>query len=282
MKEVTLSDHTADMALRAATKREEEYSAALASYHTAISSREANLKSLKISVREAWNNRKIFLSIIYLAKLGLGYLAEKPPVPELRAAGRDEIVWASGKEGERKVFSYFADRLSDEWTLFSGYRNVKGEIDQILVGPSGVFAIEIKYHNGVVHCDGDRWWSDKYDRYGNMVEIKEIKDKKGRCPSKQINEPADLLQKFLAKRTGISRVYRCIVLSHDSSRLGTLNNVLVDFVVDINSFEVQKLFALSAIALEAKQIERIIHAISKDHEYYDKPRVPSVQSLSVS
>ena len=61
--------------------------------------------------------------------------------------------------------------LGDSWTLFRGYRNRRGEIDHLLLGPRGLFAIEVKNLNATVHIDGDRWRADKYDRYGNLVEV---------------------------------------------------------------------------------------------------------------
>jgi len=41
--------------------------------------------------------------------------------------------------------------------LFSGYRNRRGEIDGLLLGPSGLFAYEVKYHNATVYISGDDW-----------------------------------------------------------------------------------------------------------------------------
>jgi len=64
--------------------------------------------------------------------------------------------------------------------LISGYHNPGGEVDQLLVGPSGVLAVEIKFINGKVFCDGDSCWRDKYDKYGNLVqESVPISDRRG-------------------------------------------------------------------------------------------------------
>lgn len=179
---------------------------------------------------------------------------------------------ASGRKGEQKVAAHLG-QLSDEWALVSGYRNAKGEIDQVLIGPRGVFAIEIKFINGVVYCNGDRWWSDKYDRYGNMVETgRPIADKRGRGPSKQLNDAADLLQGFLAKRCDVSRVHRVVVLSHESSGLGNLKNITVDAVATIDSFDLERLFARSSIRLDTHAVDRILKAIQKDHEFHARSR----------
>lgn len=130
--------------------------------------------------------------------------------------------------------------LGDEWTLIMGYKNPKGEVDQILVGPSGVFALEIKFINGTVHCDGDRWWRDKCDRYGNLVETNvPIADKRGRGPSRQLNEAEDSLQQFLSRRIGEGRVRRAVVLSHDASRIGTVLDVRVDLVTTLATWDVR-------------------------------------------
>lgn len=272
MRTLTLSDHTADKASAAAATREAEYNAAVNAHRNALASREAHLKSLRNSVGIAWLNREIFSMLVSLIRLGFSYLSGKPRPPIMRGANREEIVWASGNEGERKVAAYLS-RLSDEWILVSGYRNAKGEIDQVLLGPRGVFAIEIKFINGVVHCDGDRWWSDKYDRYGNLVEAgKPLADKRSRGPSKQLNDSADLLQSFLAKRVNVSRVHRAVVLSHDSSRLGDLKNITVDAVATINAFDLDWLFSHSSFSLDSQAVDRVLQSIRKDHGFHDKPK----------
>ena len=272
MRTLTLSDHTSDKASAAAATREAEYVAATDTYRSALEAREARLKSLHNAVGIAWGNREIFSTLASLVRLGFAQLSGKPRPPVRRAADRDEIVWASGNEGERKVAAYLS-RLPDEWILVSGYRNVKGEIDQLLVGPRGVFAIEIKFINGVVHCDGDRWWSDKYDRYGNLVETnRPLADKRGRSPSKQLNDSADMLQSFLAKRVNVSRVHRAVVLSHNSSRLGELRNITVDGVATIDAFDLDRLFSRSSINLDSQAVDRVLQAIRKDHDFHEKPR----------
>lgn len=272
MRTLTLSDHTADKASAAAAKREAEYITASEAYRSALNAREADLESHRKAVAAAWRNREIFSTLASVFQLGIAHLSGKPRAPVQRGADREEIVWASGNEGERKVAAYLS-RLSDEWILVSGYRNAKGEIDQVLLGPRGVFAIEIKFINGVVHCDGDRWWSDKYDRYGNLVETnKPLADKRGRGPSKQLNDSADLLQSFLAKRVNVSRVHRAVVLSHDSSRLGNLKNITVDAVATIDALDLDRLFSRSSINLDTQAVERVLQAIRKDHDFNERPK----------
>jgi Nuclease-related domain len=90
--------------------------------------------------------------------------------------------------------------LDDDWTLLRGYRNRRGEIDHLLLGPRGLFAIEVKNINATVRIDGHRWRADKYDNYGNLVEQRPVTDRTGRSPSEQLNEPAGELELFLRAR----------------------------------------------------------------------------------
>lgn len=72
--------------------------------------------------------------------------------------------------------------------------------DDVLLGPRGLFAIEVKHLNGTVHVNGDDWRSDKYDQYGNLVgQGRRIADARGRSPSAQLNEPASELRAIPAR-----------------------------------------------------------------------------------
>lgn len=264
MRTITLSDHTADKVTAAAAMRESNFADAEEAYRSAVALREAHLKSLRGAIATAWQDREFVTTLAALTRLGFAYMSAKPRPPVRQSADRDEIVWASGNEGERRVSMYLAGHLSEDWVLVSGYRNAKGEIDQVLIGPRGVFAIEIKFINGVVHCNGDRWWRDKYDRYGNLVESNvPIEDKRGRGPSKQLNDSANMLQSFLVKRAGINRVHRAVVLSHESSRLGKLNSITVDAVQTIDAFDLDRLFRGSSVDLDAMAVNRALQLSAK-------------------
>lgn len=282
MKTLILSDHTGDQVSAAVAAREAEYAKAAKAYQIALASRKTLINSRRHAISVAWGNRKLLSTVAAIISLGSAHLSSKPSVPTRKAASREEIVWASGHEGEQRVMEHLS-RLPDEWVLVSGYRNAKGEIDQILLGPSGIFAIEIKFINGVVHCDGDRWWSDKYDRYGNLVETgKPLADKRGRGPSKQVNESADLLQSFLAKHANITQVQRVIVLAHTRSRLGELNNLAVDAVTTIDAFDLGRLFSLSSTKLDAQAVDQVLQAIRKGHAFFNRPRSQRTKTAPLS
>ena len=65
----------------------------------------------------------------------------------LRWIRKKKNIWLAGKEGERKVEKRLSQRLGHKWTLLSGYKSHKNEIDHLLVGPPGVCALETKNHN---------------------------------------------------------------------------------------------------------------------------------------
>ena len=58
--------------------------------------------------------------------------------------GAQDDIWENRLEGETRVRDYLAGHFDDRWTLICGYKNRKGEIDQVLVGPAGIFACEVK------------------------------------------------------------------------------------------------------------------------------------------
>jgi ferredoxin len=176
----------------------------------------------------------------------------------------------AGIAGEQLVATELGRALDDDWTLLSGYRNRRGEIDQLLLGPRGLFAIEVKNLNATVHVDGDRWRADKYDNYGNLVEQRPVADRMGRSPSVQLNEPADDLERFLAERgqpTGIGRV---VILAHRRSGLGPVRNSTVEALTSPG--DLLTLIANSASRLDHGQRAAIAALIRRDHEFHGRHR----------
>src|ERR1019366_224457 len=89
------------------------------------------------------------------------------PAPPARATGTSdqEEILRAGIAREQLVAAGLGQVLGDDWTLLRGYRNKRGEIDHLLLGPQGLVAIEGKHLNATVHCVGDTWRYCKFDRY---------------------------------------------------------------------------------------------------------------------
>lgn len=296
MKHIVLSDHTADRLKQKEAERQRQYEEAckayeenckqidiayqeaLKTYEDNLSNRLHNINLLKLQRKEAWEQRKWWQAIKYTFKVIIATISGKPnmpqkptlpPAPIKESPDEDDNIWQSGNMGEQKVVSYLQERLDDNYILFSGYKNRKGEIDKILVGPEGIFAIEIKNINGHINCDGDQWWKDKYDKYGNLVEKHQsIEDKTGRSPSMQLNEPSDMLQNFLAKRILPScQICRIVVFTHESSRIQNINNLTVNEVVILEDWNLNETFRKSTLKLSPSEISKVAKKIEEDHNY---------------
>jgi hypothetical protein len=189
-----------------------------------------------------------------------------------QASDREEIIKA-GIKGEDMVAAGLGRRLGDDWTLLRGYRNRRGEIDHLLLGPQGLVAIEVKYLNGVVHCDGDSWWLDKYDQYGNQVEPrKQIADRGGRSPSVQLNEPADQLAGFLSAQGHPVQVQRVVLFTHPRSRIGHCDNPTVR--IGTSADAVVKLLKGTRLTVDAGQLAQLERLIMRDHRFHEGRRPP--------
>ncbi|MGI8447360.1 MAG: nuclease-related domain-containing protein [Streptosporangiaceae bacterium] len=82
-------------------------------------------------------------------------------------------------------------RAGDERTLLRGYRNRRGEIDHLLLGPPGLAAIKVKNRNCLISCTGDRWLITRHDRYGNRVSAPQpFTDNGGRPLAQRAAQPA--------------------------------------------------------------------------------------------
>lgn len=136
---------------------------------------------------------------------------------------------AGGLKGEDDLRSRMS-RLTDEWTYLAGYKNGAGEIDAILIGPQGVWAVEVKSHRAHLHVDADEWWFDKYDRYGNVVETKWAVDGSGRNWGRQVSDPARKLESWLGRNGLNLQIRTAVVLINPRASLGRIRNQEVDLI----------------------------------------------------
>jgi hypothetical protein len=186
---------------------------------------------------------------------------------------------AAGVAGEQQVVTELGQALGDDWVLLRGYCNRRGEIDHLLIGPPGLIAIESKHLNATVHCDGDAWRFEKFDRFGNLVGHGSISDRGGRSPSVQLNEPADLLEQFLRTRGGTISILRVVLLTHPSSRRGRCKHPNVH--VATSALTLARQFNDMPPVLVAAQRARLEELIARDHRYHEARR-PSAPRTTAS
>jgi len=210
MRVVELSNHPGDMLGDAARRRRAAERRVLSVYEAELIRYRARVQAVRVrrdrarAGRRWWSWLRLSLTV-WREKRGI----PRPPVP---AAGHPtdlESKIMAGIAGEQLVATELGRALDDDWTLLRGYRNRRGEIDQLLIGPRGLFAIEVKNLNATVHVDGDRWRADKYDNYGNLVEQRPIADRMGRS-SRSIDGP-------IAPTTAIEAAESAVSANHASA-----------------------------------------------------------------
>jgi hypothetical protein len=79
-----------------------------------------------------------------------------PRVARLRMEAKN---FSKGRRGERRLVAFLREELNGKWVLF---RNVvlpghQGDIDAILVGPRGIYALEVKAYSGYHRNQGKKW-----------------------------------------------------------------------------------------------------------------------------
>lgn len=155
MRVIYLSDHPGEklQAARRARLAAEEQGAAR--YQEAVGQYQARVAEARQARAEAraqrrwWTWLRLCLSVLFP---GAG--APRRPGPS-RGPSDHEAILAAGVAGELYVEDQLAPAFGDDWVLFRGYKNRRGEVNSVLLGPGGLFAMEVKNRNATVHIDGD-------------------------------------------------------------------------------------------------------------------------------
>ncbi len=132
------------------------------------------------------------------------------------------VTWGSGAEGEEKVAKYLGS-LDDSYYVIHDVvlPGEVGNIDHIVLGPSGIFVIETKNHRGFITCSGDWWKQRKIGRRGTPY-LGNIGN-----PSKQVKRKAVLLSKYIQNHFGVNLfINGIVVFTNEEARL-RINNPTV-------------------------------------------------------
>jgi hypothetical protein len=180
----------------------------------------------------------------------------------------------AGRNAERRVAGQLGAALNDEWVLLRGYCNARGEIDALLLGPRGLFAIEEKYRSVRVFIRGDEWIAQQIDKYGRPHGARfPIQDKKGRSPSQQVKEPVALLSRWLSTNKRGTPITPVVLLSHPGARIGTLEHPTVR--VERSASHLLALIERSQHTLDTGRRADIERLIRRDHEFHQARRATS-------
>jgi hypothetical protein len=157
--------------------------------------------------------------------------------------------------------------LSDEWTLVRGYANRRGELDHLLVGPCGVWAIEVKGRGIRVNVNGDRWSFEKFDRYGNLVDQGALTDRGGRSWGRQVSEIASDLERFLRSRGAAVTVETAVVVMHNRAEIGSCVELEIS-ALSIGTEELLTEIFDQPVTIDADRLQQISHLIRRDHNFH--------------
>jgi hypothetical protein len=147
--------------------------------------------SSRPSLTDVFASPAHILGAIIALVLGIGtvWLSNFLPKTAVKKLEQRIDTYRKGQEGEDQVVAVMRRNLDSEWTLF---RNVclpgrnTSDIDGVLVGPSGVWALEIKSYTGDYRSYGELW---EY-RAGNQWKSLD------KSPSRQARDNAIRLADF--------------------------------------------------------------------------------------
>ena len=269
MRVIELSNHPGDMLHDLSLRRQAGQRRAQARYEDALVQHQARVQTIRVQRDRARQNHRWLTWLRLIFAVWTQRKPPKPAGPQGNDTDTEEKIRA-GIAGEQLVATELGRALDDDWTLLRGYRNRRGEIDHLLLGPKGLFAIEVKNINATVSIDGDRWRADKYDNYGNLVEQREVADRKGRSPSEQLNEPAAELERFLHERGQRVTVQRVVILAHKRSRIGPCRRPTVH--VGTSTDYVLSLVRDSNQELDERHRAEAERLIRRDHDFNERRR----------
>ena len=176
-----------------------------------------------------------------------------------------------GIKGEQEVADVLSGALGDAWVLIKGYRNRRGEIDYLLLGPGGMFAVEVKYVNGTFAITRERWRYVRYDNYGNQVGEGLLQDARRRPPNVQLAEPLAMLEQFLATRGQSVRMRPVVLLNHPKARV-TLSAPDVGVEVLTSTAQLRDLVRAAEGQLDARKLAEVERLIVRDHHFHEERR----------
>jgi hypothetical protein len=87
-----------------------------------------------------------------------GFAAALVPLAAFLFYQRKYNIYKGGRQGEQNVIDTLSRNLNDDYSLINGVCiGGGGDIDHIVLGPSGVFVLETKNWSGKININGDQW-----------------------------------------------------------------------------------------------------------------------------
>ncbi len=176
----------------------------------------------------------------------------------------------AGAYGE-DLLAWKLSSLPDDWIMMRGYRNRRGETDSVLIGPGGVWAIEVKRRRVLLHAVGDQWWVQRISARGHVYESEWAVDGGGRSWPVQVGQVAGDLEAWLTRNRHQVRVRTAVMLMHEDAQLVEVANPAVDFVGTDTDMLVNTMGFLSS-PLPSDECAAIVRLVERDHRFHAKRR----------
>jgi hypothetical protein len=168
----------------------------------------------------------------------------------------------------------------DDVTLLCGYRNRKGEVDGVLVTPSGVWLVEVKNRNVELDVDGTRWTVSEVDNYGNVKNRYPAADRTGRSWARQVLEPARHLERWLHRKGLDVPIHTAVMLIHDRASITGVQNAEVDLVSTRPEVLIDAV-TLAPPTLSDAQRQSVVELVRQDHRRHEARRRKTSSSQTV-
>jgi len=261
---IELSNHPETLLEEERTRRLEAEREAGTAYEQAVLKYGTDIQKLRETRDRAHEQHRWRAWLLSAFLIWLEQVSGRPRKPPASALSDREERLIAGMEAEEALALSLCEEFDDEWALFRGYRNRAGEIDQLLLGPAGLMAIEVKHRNATVRVKGDHWGFDRYDNYGNLVKQGMISDARGRSPARQLREPTAELEDFLTDQYVGTTVDAVVLLSHPHARLATCEDATV--AIAFNADQIVERVKLRDPYLERGRQGKIEELIVHHHE----------------
>jgi hypothetical protein len=177
---------------------------------------------------------------------------------------------ATGLEGEEAIPERYRSSLSDDWIIYHGFRNPT-EVDHVMVGPLGIWAIEVKNQKVRLEVDGQDWIKQNLSNAGFGYEEAPATDRGGRPWGRQASDPASALGRRLAAKGHPIRIRTAVVLVNEGAQIGSIRDPGVDLVTaDLG--DVDKAIGTLTTDLTAADIAAIDEIIIEQHRHFEERR----------
>ena len=171
-----------------------------------------------------------------------------------------------GEWGEEQLTTGLSHWLSDEWLLFRSYLSKRGEADGVLVGPRGLWVVEVKTRRVALHINGDDWHYDQLDRGGRPVRRARAVDAGGRTWGRQASDAAQALHWWLTRNDHHVPLRTAVVLMAPQARIASCVRPGVDLVaVGLDDLALRA--RSGPLSIEPSQQRDIERLVRRDHDH---------------